>query len=90
MSVLGVAESRRQQPQEPQASSDTLDLNAQGEDNTERVDIAYKLSKAAEDFLNAVIPSEKEISVDWGSLSPLFGVLGDIFAVAFTLYRWVL
>lgn len=77
MSVLDVADSRRQQPQEPQASADT---NAQGDD-TGRLDIAAKLSQWLENLLNAIIPTDKRIEVDWGSLSPLFGVLGDITAV---------
>lgn len=88
MSVLGVADATRPSDQQPSVSG--VNTNDQSGDETERVDIAERLSDLLEDFLNSVIPSKKRIEVDWGSLSPVFGVVGDVFAVGFTIWRWFL
>jgi len=86
MSVLDVADDRRQQDSEQQDSPDT---NSQGSDSKQTIDLAEKVKTAVDDFLSGLIPTRSDITVNWGVLSPLFSVVGDIFAVVAVLGRFI-
>lgn len=59
------------------------------DDATVRVDIADRLSAAVEEFVTGLIPGRTAVDINWGSLSPIFSVIGDIVGVAGLLVGWL-
>lgn len=63
--------------------------NGQGSDDEVRVDIADRMSRWVEEFVTGLIPGRIAVDINWGSLSPIFSVIGDIVAVAGLLVGWL-
>lgn len=89
MSVLKVASGQVKEgnQQRPSTASDT---NGQSSgDGAERIDLAGQLSNAAEDFVTGLIPGDTSVNINWGALSPLFSVVGDVAGILGLLVGWL-
>jgi len=90
MPVLNIASGRAKESAETRSTSASgANGQSSSDGGSNRVDIAGRLNDWVEEFVTGLLPGRTAVEINWGALSPIFSVIGDIVGVAGLLVGWL-